>query len=436
MTLSFFWLAVGAGLLAIITPCVFPLIPITAAYFSDRGKSRAEAIRSGFVFALGIIATFTILGLGVAATVGASGLARFASSASVNIAFAIIFAGFGVALYRAKSFSLPSGVLNRFYRFASSHDSSRTLGPFLFGSLFALTSFSCTTPFVGSLLVLAARGEWATPIQGMFVFATVFALPFFALSVLPGYTQRLPKSGPWLEKTKRIVGLVELAAAAKFASNADQVLGWGIFTREILLTFWVILAALALLVVFLDRSMERRAVVIRQVAVALIAGPGALALARYFSDTNLGELESFLPPRLEAQQVASASGSAPANVNAGWIMNDYDAALARSRETGKPVLVDFTGYTCTNCRWMEANIFARPEVKKALDGFVLSRLYTDGDGEIYEKQQAFQEKKFSTVALPLYAVVAGDGETLATFAGLTRSPEEFLKFLNGAVERR
>jgi thiol:disulfide interchange protein DsbD len=429
MSLSFFWLAVGAGFLAIITPCVLPLIPITAAYFSDRGKSRADAIRSGFIFALGIIFTFSVIGLGVSATVGASGLTRFASDAAVNIVLALVFAFFGSALFRSTSLSLPSGLLNGFYRFASRYDSRSVVGPLLLGALFALTSFSCTTPFVGSLLVLAARGQWTTPILGMLVFATVFALPFFVLAVLPGFTQQLPKSGPWLEKTKRIVGLLELCAAIKFASNADMVLGWGIFTREIVLTFWLIFGILALLVVVFTPAMRRKEAMLRQVVVALIAGPCSFLVAQKLGALNLGEVEAFLPSRAAAAPSASPAAISTTGVDAGWIMNDYSGALAKARTSGKPVFIDFTGYTCTNCRWMEANIFAKPEVKKALDGFVLARLYTDGEGEMYEKQQAFQEEKFSTVALPLYAIVDANGKTVATLAGLTRSPEEFLAFL-------
>jgi thiol:disulfide interchange protein DsbD len=160
----------------------------------------------------------------------------------------------------------------------------------------------------------------------------------------------------------------------------------------------------------------------------------AVWIARGASEMSLGELEAFLPP----EEISDSSGTALASV-AGreslrhqWILNDHQAALTRARQTGKLVLIDFTGYTCTNCRWMEAKMFSRPDVSTALGNFVLSRLYTDGEGEIYEKQQAFQERQFGTVALPLYAIVDAEGRTVRTFAGLTRSPAEFLAFL-GAV---
>lgn len=437
MTFSLFWLAAGAGLLAIITPCVFPLIPVTAAYFSDRGKSRSEAIRSGLFFALGMVFTFCIIGLGAAATIGAAGLSRFASSASVNIGFAVLFTLFGLALHGAHSFALPSGLVNSLHRFAARYDRRSVIGPLLLGAVFSLTSFTCTTPFVGTLLVLASRGEWVMPIQGMLVFSVVFALPFFILSVAPGYTQRLPRSGPWLEKTKQLVGLLELAAAAKFASNADLVMGWDIFNRNFVLAAWVMLGMLALPVLL--SNPEARTFRVRNMRIAFTLGiyPVAIWIGVSLSKYNMGELEAFLPPQLSSHAQPLAGGpSGVASADAGWIMNDYNAALAQSRSTGKLVFVDFTGYTCTNCRWMETNIFARAEIRQALGGFVLSRLYTDGDGEIYEKQQALQEKKFSTVALPLYAIVNADGKPVATFSGLTRNPAEFLAFLKRASEPR
>ena len=426
MSLSFFWLAVGAGLLAIVTPCVFPLIPLTATYFSDRQKSRADAMRSGLFFALGIIFTFSIIGLVVAATIGASGLSRFASSPSVNIAFAILFLVFAMLLHGSRTFSLPSRFVTWFTEFANRYDRRSVIGPILLGGLFALTSFTCTTPFVGTLLVLAARDQWLTPLAGMLVFSTVFALPFFALATAPGLSQALPKSGPWLEKTKRIVGLFELAAAAKFASNADMVMGWNVFTRQFVIFVWAMAVLFALWILVQNRFGQSR--------LRAALGFAPLVLGGWFafsrSEANFGSLEAFLPPpALRAEKVQTTS------VDAGWIMNDYNAALAQARSSGKLVFVDFTGYTCTNCRWMEANIFAKPEVKKVLDGFVLSRLYTDGEGEMYEKQQAFQEEKFSTVALPLYAIVDGQGNTLATFAGLTRDTQEFLTFLRKASPR-
>lgn len=426
MSLSFFWLAVGAGLLAVITPCVFPLIPLTAAYFSDRAKSRGESVRSGLFFALGIVFTFSIIGLVVAATVGASGLSRFASSAQVNIGLAILFLIFGIALHGSRSLALPSRFVTAFTSFANRYDRRSIIGPMLLGALFSLTSFTCTTPFVGALLVLAARDQWLTPLAGMLVFSAVFALPFFILAVAPGFTQRLPKSGPWLEKTKRIVGVLELAAAVKFASNADMVLGWNVFTRGLVVFAYAMLAVSALRVLFENSGMNRKKRILLDVGL----GVAALLFVLTRTGSNLGPVEAFLPP----VTIAARSSSGPVVVSssgadAGWIMNDYNGALAQARQSGKFVFVDFTGYTCTNCRWMEANIFAKPEVKKALDGFVLSRLYTDGEGEMYEKQQAFQEQKFSTVALPLYAIVDGNGNTVATLAGLTRNPAEFLAFL-------
>jgi thiol:disulfide interchange protein DsbD len=170
-------------------------------------------------------------------------------------------------------------------------------------------------------------------------------------------------------------------------------------------------------------------------AIATIACAGiALVVAQGVRGKSLGDLEAFLPPPDITEEASSVAASAPGHADdrPGWILNNQPAALARARQTGRLVLIDFTGYTCSNCRWMESNIFDRPDVAAALNRYVLSRLYTDGQGALYEKQQDFQERQFGTVALPLYAIVDADGRTVRTFAGLTRSPAEFLAFL-GAI---
>jgi thiol:disulfide interchange protein DsbD len=270
------------------------------------------------------------------------------------------------------------------------------------GLLFTLTSFTCTAPFVGTVLVSAAAGHWAMPVVGMLAYSTVFAAPFFVLALVPQWISRLPRSGSWLGTVKIVMGLVELAAAFKFLSNVDLVWHWGVVTRAVVLTSWIGLAAIAM-------------VVLRFKPVALVpAAIGVWLALGLAGKARLGDLEAFLPPITSGLE---------------WKLNDLPGALAAARRDGKPVFVDFTGYTCTNCRWMEANIFSRPEVEQALSRYELARLFTDGDGALYEQQQAYQESHYNTVALPLYAVIAPDGHTIATFAGLTRDPAAFVAFL-------
>jgi thiol:disulfide interchange protein len=300
------------------------------------------------------------------------------------------------------------------------------------GATFTLTSVTCTAPFVGTLLVLASRGSWATPVVGMLVYSTAFALPFVLLALVPRSVSSLPRAGAWMQTLRILIGLLEVGAAIKFVSNTDMVLGWGVFTRDVVLLAWSALAIAGAL--YLGRNLPRR-VRDREWDLAGL-GPIAVALllaAWLVSGLNgrpLPQIEAFLPPATRTPAIASAGGEAST-----WMLNDYPGAITVARSTGRLVFVDFTGYTCTNCRWMEANIFSRPDVGAELGQFVLSRLYTDGDGELYERQQAFQEKTFGTVALPLYAVMTPDGKVRATFSGLTRNPADFIAFLRRAQER-
>ncbi len=225
-----------------------------------------------------------------------------------------------------------------------------------------------------------------------------------------------------------LIGLLEVAAAIKFLSNTDLVLGWGVFTRDVVLIGWSALALAGAAYLARDLGQKVRQRELRPAKLASIAA--ALLVAGWLTSGVRGrplpQVEAFLPP------VAHAGG-APTSADAPvWLLNDYSAAQTAARSSGKLVFLDFTGYTCTNCRWMEANVFTRPDVSAELGQFVLSRLYTDGEGAIYEQQQAFQEKTFGTVALPLYAVLDADGKVRATFSGLTRNPADFIAFLRRA----
>jgi thiol:disulfide interchange protein DsbD len=417
MISHYLWLAVTAGAVSLLTPCVFPMIPITVSYFTNNA---VNGVRSALVFAASIIGSFTGLGVLLAVVFGAAGVQRFAASPVVNLALAGLFVAFALNLFGAYQIVIPSRALTALDRAARDRQSHLT-GAALMGLTFALTSFTCTAPFVGTVLVTAATGAWREPALGMLAYSTVFALPFFMLALIPQWASRLPHAGRWLVSVKVVMGFLELAAAIKFLSNADLVWHWGIFTRDVVLALWVALAGLmaAYLVASGPGTVGRLA------GAAASLGVG-IWLATGLTGRSLGELESFLPPK---------PGQRDSYVlNLDWHLNDLPSALVLAKTQSKPVFIDFTGYTCTNCRWMEANVFVRPEVKAELNHFALARLFTDGDGAVYENQQAYQEKTFNTVALPLYAVLAPDGHTIATLPGLTRDPAVFLAFLEKSAK--
>ena len=428
MSAGFIWLAASTGLLSLLTPCVFPMVPVTVAYFSTPDHHGSRGLRRALLFALGIVATFTVLGLTLAAVFGAAGLNRFAADPAVNIGLAVVFLLFAANLFGWLEIGLPRRATNAADRVARGAAPGSSLGALLMGATFTLTSVTCTAPFVGTLLVLASRGSWAMPVGGMLVYSAAFALPFFLLAAAPGLVSRLPRAGEWMRTLRVLIGLLEVGAAIKFVSNADLVLGWGIFTRDVVLIGWSVLAlaGAAYLARNVGEKMRRRELRVVGVAPIVVALLLAGWLASGIRGRPLPQVEAFLPPAVPTA-LGAAGGEAPV-----WMLNDLSAAQSAARTSGKLVFVDFTGYTCTNCRWMEANIFSRPDVGDELAQFVLSRLYTDGDGAIYERQQAFQEKTYGTVALPLYAVLDAEGNVRATFSGLTRNPADFIAFLQGA----
>lgn len=405
------------------------MVPVTIAYFSSPEGDSSRAIRRPLLFGLGIVATFTVLGLALAALFGAAGLNRFASDPWVNLTLAALFLLFAANLFGWMETPVPWRIVNAADRAAREVTPGSSLGALLMGATFTLTSVTCTAPFVGTLLVLASQGSWAMPVIGMLVYSTAFALPFVLLALLPRTVAKLPRAGKWMQTLRVMIGILEVGAAIKFVANADLVMGWGVFTRNVVLLLWALLAVAA--AAYLARDVRQGARRHQGIVGASFSVALALLLAGWLlsgmNGRSLPQIEAFLPPA--ALTTAAASS---ANHPATWMLNDYPGALNVARSTGRPVFVDFTGYTCTNCRWMEANIFSRPDVGAELGNFVLSRLYTDGDGEMYEKQQAFQEATFGTVALPLYAVIGTDGKVRATFSGLTRNPAEFIAFLQRA----
>ncbi len=434
---SFVWLAMTVGALSLLTPCVFPMVPITVSYFTKHAAgSRGKAVGQATTYMFGIILTFTALGMAMALLVGATSLNRFAANPWINLLITGIFVMFALSLFGVFDLGVPPALVNKLDSLIRRQGGSQTLGTLLMGLTFTLTSFTCTAPFIGTLLVMAAGGDWQWPLVGMLAFSTVFALPFFILALMPQWMSSLPKSGGWLNSVKVLMAFLEVAAAMKFLSNVDLVWGWGLFTHDVVLASWIVIfVMMAIYVLGLFRFAHDAPVGhvgIGRLTTSFLCGTIGLWLMTGLHGKALGELEAFLPPPPES--LKSGVATAEASNELPWIMNDYDQALGVAKRQGKRVFVDYTGYTCTNCRWMEVNMFTRDDVRQQMSRFVLVRLYTDGEGRIFQKQQKLQQDKYKTVALPYYAIENADGSPVTSFPGLTRDPAQFVSFLQKAQE--
>ena len=417
--LSFVALAFGAGLLAILTPCVFPMIPITVSLFSK--QTEGNRFVGPLAYCGGIIGTFTLIGVAVSVLFGASGLSLFAANPFVNIALATLFFVLALNLFGVFEIVVPSSVLNKVQ---PKGKKSGILAPVLMGFAFTLTSFTCTVPFVGTTLVSAATAGPLYPAIGMLAFSTAFALPFFLLALFPGYLANLPRSGQWLVSVKAFMGFLELAAALKFLQVADYSLQLGLLTRPIFLAIWFTIAVVAGLYLLRLVRLPGDAPNQKLGPGRSVLGVATLGVAAWLLAANNGvslhDLDAYLPPR---------DYGAKSKVASQWIVNDLDKAIAQAKSENKPLLVNFTGYACTNCRLMENNVLPHPDVKEALGDFVAVELFTDGSDEKSRKFNKYQQDKFGTVAIPLYAVVTPDGEIKGRLEGLERDPAKFTQFL-------
>ncbi len=424
--LMFVLVAFGVGLAAIFTPCVFPMIPITVSYFLNKpAGARGRSVFEAVVFCLGIVVLFSALGMIATAILGPFGGVQLGSNVWVNGFIALVFLIFALSLLGAFEITIPSSVLTRLDQASRG---GGVLGTLLMGLTFSLTAFACVGPFVGTLLAASVSSGGARPLIGMVAFAAGLATPFFFLALFPSYLKRMPKSGGWLERVKVIMGFLILAAMFKYLSAVDQVMHWDLLTRERFLAIWIVLFALAGL--YLLGLLRLPGVKADEPLglVRLLAGAAllvfAVSLIPGMFGARLGEIDAYVPaPGATALPGGGASAQLP------WMKNQYREALAKARTEGKLVFVNFGGYACTNCHWMERNMFTRPEIAAALKDYVLVELYTDGTDAASEQNQQLQNTKFSTVAIPYYAILDPDEKVIATFPGLTRNPAEFLNFL-------
>ena len=434
---SLLWLFLAAfvgGLAAVLTPCVYSMIPITVSFFTKRSKTRAEGIRNALYYSLSIILIFTILGVVISAVFGANALNSLSTNWIANLFFFIIFVIFGISFLGAFEITLPSSWTNQ-------TDSRAGVGSFMGIFFMALTlaivSFSCTGPIVGPLLVLAGQGGKIGPAIGMFGFSIGLALPFALFAIFPGMLNKMASSGGWLNQVKVVLGFLELMLALKFFSNADLAMGWRLLDREIFIAIWIVLSVLLGLYLLGQLKLSHDDAPAKNVygqeyvsLVRLFLAIASFSFAVYLLPgmwgAPLNGVSAFVPPLGTFDSFGSGGGPStsgketselqpvkyvadmkiyepPVVKNLGLVTYfDYDEALAASKKFRKPIMLDFTGINCVNCRKMESQVWSKPEVAKRLkEDFIVVSLYCDINRIQLPKEQQYFSKDLGSQVVTL-----------------------------------
>lgn len=462
---GFFLLSFIAGLAALLTPCVFPMIPMTVSFFTGNGKKKSSAL----IYGLSIIVIYSVIGIALAPLMGPETANHLSTEWIPNLIFFAVFVVFGLSFLGLFEITLPGRFINKVDNQA---EKGGLIGIFFMAFTLVLVSFSCTGPLVGSILVSSAGGEFAKPIVGMFAFSLAFAIPFTLFAFFPGWLNSLPKSGGWLNAVKVVLGFVELALAFKFLSIADQAFHWGILDREINIAIWIVIVTL--IGVYLmkgfrlpgdtGKDADDKRISISRLILAMIAFTFVIYLVPGMWGAPLKALAGYLPPmhthdfdlisssRRETEYKICDDPKYSEFLHLPHGLNgyfDYDQAIACARQQNKPLFIDFTGHGCTNCREMEAVVWSDPEVLKRLQNdFVVVALYVDDKTELLEsewytsqydkkvkktigKQNAdLQITKLNNNAQPFYVLVGEDERVLVPPYGYDKSVEGFANFLD------
>jgi thiol:disulfide interchange protein DsbD len=453
---AFLLTAVVAGFVALLTPCVFPMIPVTVAFFlKQEEKKPGSSIRLAIIYSLSIMAAFTILGLIAAAFFGPASLNTLANNEWLNLFFAGLFLLFGLMLLGVWEIQIPSWLLT----WTSKREATGgVVGVVFMAITFTLVSFTCTFAFVGSLLAWAAKGQIFWPVVGMLAFSAAFASPFFLLALFPSQLKRLPRSGGWMNDVKVTMGIVELALVAKFLSVAD--IGFSVgyvpvfITYNVFMISWIVLSAVAgiYLLGLFRKQMGPVSSTVKTVrnafAMLFMLLAGYITAGLFVHDMPLKPLwyniASFAPPDVKVRKTEGL-GYVISQHKMDYAL-EFEKAVASAEIEDRPLFVDFTGVNCVNCRKMERSVLIDAAVVQKLETLVRVQLYTDLVPGIRDKQlnnrlkamnKGLQESLVDSVSLPHYAVVSSDGKTvLSIFDGLDSSGgEDFLQFLNAGLSR-
>ena len=424
--------AMGAGAAALLTPCVFPMVPITVSFFTKRSEqTKGKGLRDALVYALGIIFTFTGLGFIFSLIFGASGVQDLTSSPWVALFISVIFLVFAFNLFGAYEIQLPTSWTNKLNQ--KSQQGGGISSVLLMSLTFSLASFSCTGPLVGAALVSAAAGDWFYPIISMLGFSTMLAAPFFLLALFPTALTSLPKAGGWMNNVKGVLGFIVVAVTFKFLNATLE--DWGIgLSRDIFLAIWVgisLLMTLYTLGVFkLSHDSPVESVGSVRLVFAMLFATLTFYLIAGFSGKPMGFIESYLPA--PENQPAMVQGLSSQQQPAKWHDNLSDA-IAEAKEKNKNIFIDFTGKHCPNCRLMERTVFTKPEIASMMDQMVKVKLITDLKGEPYATNKKFQHTNFKTVAIPYHVTITPDMKVLSKIA-FTTDTDEFSDFLRKGIK--
>lgn len=451
--MSLFWILMAGfagGLIALITPCVWPMIPMTVSFFLKRNKTeKKKAVREALIYGAAIIVIYVVLGLLITAIFGASALNNLATSALFNLIFFALLVFFAIAFFGGFELVLPSRWTNKMDEKADR--TSGALSIFFMAFTLVLVSFSCTGPIIGTLLVEAAvSGSILGPSIGMLGFAIALAIPFVLFAIFPSWLSSMPKSGGWLNSVKVVLGFLELALALKFLSVADLAYGWGILDREVFLVLWIVI--FALLGIYLLGKLKFPGdsdvphVTIPRLFLSIISLAFAIYMIPGLWGAPLKSISAFSPP-LYTQDFNLYSGEVHAQTL------DYETGIAMAKQQNKPVLIDFSGYGCVNCRKMEASVWTDPRVKDILDKeYVLITLMVDDKTKLPEiievdengrttrlktvgdKWSYLQRHKFGANAQPYYVALNHEGRPLGPSYAYDENVDKYLEFLNEGLK--
>lgn len=464
------------GFAALLTPCVFPMIPMNVSFFTKQSKNKKQGIRNALVYALFIIILYVGLGLGVTLIFGAGALHTLSTNVWFNLAFFVLLLVFAASFLGAFEIVLPSSFVNKM---DSKADKGGTIGIFFMAFTLALVSFSCTGPIIGTLLVEASStGNIAGPFWGMFGFALALALPFGLFAAFPGWLNSLPQSGGWLNSVKVTLGFLELALALKFASNADLVVQAGILTREVFIGLWIVI--FGLLGVYLiggfktSHDSDLKHVSVTRLSIAILSFFITIYMIPGMWGAPLKLFSGILPPLEYSESPHGFGGSNTHMLNSGntnsdsefskymetnkngivHFKNDYEHALAYAKKVGKPLMVDFTGHACANCRKTEDYVWPDAEVTKRLNNdVVLVSLYVDDKRELdpkdYMKVQWYgkereitdigdkfkylEETLYGQSTQPLYLILDHNEKLLNPVRGYNPSISEYIKWMDEGI---